>query len=328
MTEQKIGQKLTEPGPVSPKYLWHAGELVEWDQATVHVSMLGWTAISAVFEGIRAYWDPDRQELHIFRLDAHLKRLFPSMKIMRMTSPHSKEELTQALSSLLRANEYQGDVYIQPLAYFAGGIPGYLAVLEQPGVVLMTSRPAPSNLTSSKVAHCNISSWSRISDNVMPPRAKAITNYQNSRYVSTESRINGYDFGIILNQDGKVSEASYACIYIIRDGVAITPLISSGILESITRDSLNRLLEEELKVPVVERELERTELYIADEVFICGTSVEIQGVGSVDRYQVGDGQVGPITARLQSLFNQIVRGGHPGYADWCTPVYQDQKTPV
>ncbi|MCH8106962.1 MAG: branched-chain amino acid transaminase [Chloroflexi bacterium] len=328
MTEQKIGQKLTEPGPVSPKYLWHAGELVEWDQATVHVSMLGWTAISAVFEGIRAYWDPDRQELHIFRLDAHLKRLFQSMKIMRMTSPHSKEELTQALSSLLRANEYQGDVYIQPLAYFAGGIPGYLAVLEQPGVVLMTSRPAPSNLTSSKVAHCNISSWSRISDNVMPPRAKAITNYQNSRYVSTESRINGYDFGIILNQDGKVSEASYACIYIIRDGVAITPLISSGILESITRDSLNRLLEEELKVPVVERELERTELYIADEVFICGTSVEIQGVGSVDRYQVGDGQVGPITARLQSLFNQIVRGGHPGYADWCTPVYQDQKTPV
>ena len=328
MTEQKIGQKLTEPGPVTPKYLWHAGELVEWDQATVHVSMLGWTAISAVFEGIRAYWDPDRPELHIFRLDAHLKRLFQSMKIMRMTSPHSKEELTQALSSLLRANEYQGDVYIQPLAYFAGGIPGYLAVLEQPGVVLMTSRPAPSNLTSSKVAHCNISSWSRISDNVMPPRAKAITNYQNSRYVSTESRINGYDFGIILNQDGKVSEASYACIYIIRDGVAITPLISSGILESITRDSLNRLLEEELKVPVVERELERTELYIADEVFICGTSVEIQGVGSVDRYQVGDGQVGPITARLQSLFNQIVRGGHPGYADWCTPVYQDQKTPV
>ena len=328
MTEQKIGQKLTEPGPVSPKYLWHAGELVEWDQATVHVSMLGWTAISAVFEGIRAYWDSDRQELHIFRLDAHLKRLFQSMKIMRMTSPHSKEELTQALSSLLRANEYQGDVYIQPLAYFAGGIPGYLAVLEQPGVVLMTSRPAPSNLTSSKVAHCNISSWSRISDNVMPPRAKAITNYQNSRYVSTESRINGYDFGIILNQDGKVSEASYACIYIIRDGVAITPLISSGILESITRDSLNRLLEEELKVPVVERELERTELYIADEVFICGTSVEIQGVGSVDRYQVGDGQVGPITARLQSLFNKIVRGGHPGYADWCTPVYQDQKTPV
>ena len=328
MTEQKIGQKLTEPGPVSPKYLWHAGELVEWDQATVHVSMLGWTAISSVFEGIRAYWDPDRQELHIFQLEAHWKRLFQSMKIMRMTSPHSQGELTEAISSLLRVNEYQGDVYIQPLAYFAGGIPGYMAVLERPGVVLMTTRPAPSNLASAKVAHCNVSSWSRISDNVMPPRAKAITNYQNSRYVSTESSINGYDFGIILNQDGKVSEASYACIYIIRDRVAITPLISSGILESITRESVNTLLEQELKVPVVEREVERTELYIADEVFICGTSVEIQPVGSVDRYQVGDGQTGPITARLQSLFERVARGGHPSYADWCTPVYQGQQTPV
>ena len=258
----------------------------------VHVSMLSWTAISAVFEGIRCYWDSDRQELNIFQLEAHLKRLFQSMKIMRMTSPHSEEELTQAIASLLQANEYQGDVYIQPLAYFAGGIPGYLAVLEQPGVVLITTRPAPSNLGSSKVFHCNVSSWSRISDNVMPPRAKAITNYQNSRYVSTESLINGYDFGIILNQDGKVSEASYACIYIIRDGVAITPLISSGILESITRESLKQLLEQELKVPVVEREVERTELYVADEVFLCGTSVELQPVGSVDRYQVGDGQTG------------------------------------
>jgi len=328
MTEQKTSQELTETARVSPKYLWHAGEMVEWDQAMVHVSMLGWTAIGAVFEGIRAYWDSDHQELHIFRLEAHLKRLFQSMKIMRMTSPHSKEELTRAISSLLRANEYQCDVYIQPLAYFAGGIPGYLAVLEQPGVVLMTARPAPSNLASSKVAHCNISSWSRISDNVMPPRAKAITNYQNSRYVSTESRINGYDFGIILNQNGKVSEASYACIYIIRDGVAITPLISSGILESITRESLKQLLEQELNVAVVEREVERTELYIADEVFICGTSVELQPVGSVDRYQVGDGQAGPVTARLQSLYHRVVRGGHPGYADWCTPVYQGQKTPV
>ena len=328
MTEQKVSQKLTEPAAASPKYLWHAGELVEWDHAMVHVSILGWTAISAVFEGIRGYWDSDHQELQIFQLEAHLKRLFQSMKIMRMTSPHSQEELTRAIASLLRANEYQGDVYIQPLAYFAGGIPGYLAVLEQPGVVLITTRPAPSNLASSKIAHCNISSWSRISDNVMPPRAKAITNYQNSRYVSTESTINGYDFGIILNQDGKVSEASYACIYIIRDGVAITPLISSGILESITRESLKQLLEQELKVPVVEREVERTELYVADEVFICGTSVEVQPVGSVDRYQVGDGQVGPVTARLQRLFDRVVRGGHPDYTDWCTPVYQGQETPA
>ena len=328
MTEQKVDERIEAPVRETPKFLWRSGELVEWDKATVHISQLGWTAISAVFERIRAYWNQDQRELYVFHLEAHLKRLFQSMKIMRMTSPFSKETLVREIVGLLRANEYQCDAYIQPLAYFGEGIPGYMPVLERPGEVVITARPSSSNLGESKVVHCNISSWSRISDNVMPPRAKAITNYQNSRYVSTESRINGYDFGIILNQDGKVSEASYACIYIIRDGVAITPLISSGILESITRESLKQLLEQELKVPVVEREVERTELYIADEVFICGTSVELQPVGSVDRYQVGNGQIGPVTARLQSLYHRVVRGGHSGYADWCTPVYQGQQTPV
>ena len=306
----------------SPKYLWRSGELVEWERATVHISMLGWTSISAVFEGIRAYWNAEKRELYIFQLDAHLKRLFQSMKIMRMTSPYSKEELTQAISALLRANEYRCDTYIQPLAYFGGGIPGYLAVLEEPGEVVITARPAASNLGAGNVAHCNVSSWTRISDNVMPPRAKAITNYQNSRYVSTESYIDGYDFGIILNQDGKVAEASYACLYILREGVAITPPVSAGILESITRDVAKRLLEREMEVPVLERDVDRTELYIADEAFIFGTAVEIQPIGSVDKYQVGDGQAGPVVTRLEGLFHSIVRGKEAGYADWCTPVYR------
>ena len=321
MTEQKVFQETKEPGRQNPKYLWHTGELVEWDRATVHASMLGWSAISAVFEGIRAYWNDRREELYVFQLEAHLKRLFQSMKIMRMSSPFTGEELRQAISDLLKSNDYRCDTYIQPLAYFGGGIPGYLAVLEKPGEVLITARPSSSNLDAPKVVHCNISSWNRISDNVMPPRAKAITNYQNSRYVSTESQINGYDFGIILNREGKVAEASYACLFIVRDGVAITPPVSAGILESITREVVKELLEEELSVPVIERDVERTELYIADEVFICGTAVEVQAVGSVDKYQVGDGETGPVVARLRELFNDAVRSESPQRADWCTPVY-------
>jgi branched-chain amino acid aminotransferase len=321
MVEQKVSQETKEPGLQTPAFLWHSGELVEWDKAVVHVSLLGWSAISSVFEGIRAYWNDRQQQLYIFHLDAHLKRLFQSMKIMRMASPFSAEELSLGIAELLRANDYRCDTYIQPLAYFGGGIPGYLAVLERPGEILITARPSSTNLETPSVSHCNVSSWNRISDNVMPPRAKAITNYQNSRYVSTESRINGYEFGIILNQDGKVSEASYACIYIVRDGVAITPLISSGILESITRESLKQLLEQELNVPVVEREVERTELYIADEVFICGTAVEVQAVGSVDKYQVGNGETGPVVTRLRELFRQVVLGDIAAYADWSTPVY-------
>ena len=323
MTQQKEGQQTSVTDRESPKYLWRSGEMVEWDKATVHISMLGWTAISAVFEGIRAYWNAGSRELYVFHLDAHLKRLFQSMKIMRMTSPFTHEELRGAITELLRANEYRCDAYVQPLAYFGEGIPGYLAVLERPGEVVITARPSTSNLDAAKVAHCNISSWNRISDNVMPPRAKAITNYQNSRYVSTESRINGYDFGIILNQQGKVSEATYACLFIVRDGVAFTPPVSAGILESITREVVKQLLERELNVPVIERDVERTELYIADEVFICGTAVEIQAVGSVDRYQVGDGETGPVVSRLRELYHAAVRGEDPQYASWCTPVYQD-----
>ena len=323
MTEQKLEEKTSAPARETPKYLWWSGGLEEWENATVHVSMLGWTAISAVFEGIRAYWNGGRRELYVFQLYAHLKRLFQSMKIMRMKSPCSQEELARAMTDLLRANDYRCDAYIQPLAYFGEGIPGYLAVLDRPGEVVITARTSPSNLGEAKVAHCNVSSWNRISDNVMPPRAKAITNYQNSRYVSTESRINGYDFGIILNQQGKVAEATYACLFIVRDGVAITPPISSGILESITREVVSQLLKSELGVPVVERELERTELYIADEVFICGTAVEVQAVGSVDRYQVGDGETGPVVSRLRELFGTVVYGDDPKYAAWCTPVYRD-----
>ena len=322
MTEQKTGQRADLPARATPRYLWRSGELVEWDKATVHISQIGWTAISAVFEGIRAYWDPQDEELYVFHLDAHLKRLFQSMKIMRMTSPFDRDELAEAIRATLMANGYTGDVYIQPMAYFGGGIPGYLAVLERPGEVVITARPSPSNLGNAKAANCNVSSWTRISDNVMPPRVKAITNYQNSRYVSTESQTNGYDFGIILNKEGKVSEASYACIYIVRDGVAITPPVSSGILESVTREVARELLQNEMNVPVIERDVERTELYIADEVFICGTAVEIQAVGSVDKYQVGDGEAGPVVSRLTEVFERAVRGQEPRYAGWCTPVYQ------
>ena len=324
MVEQKVSQEVKETADrQTPAYLWHSGELVEWDKAMVHASLLGWSAISSVFEGIRAYWNERQQQLHIFHLDAHLKRLFQSMKIMRMASPFSAEELSLGIAELLRANDYRCDTYIQPLAYFGGGIPGYLAVLERPGEILITARPSPTNLDTPSVSHCNVSSWNRISDNVMPPRAKAITNYQNSRYVSTESRVNGYDFGIILNSQGKVSEASYACIFIVRDGVAITPPVSAGILESITREVVKELLENELSVPVVERDVERTELYIADEVFICGTAVEVQAVGSVDKYQVGDGETGPVVARLRELFRQAVRRDNPAHAGWLTPVYSN-----
>lgn len=305
-----------------PNYVWMSGELVAWDDAVVHASTLGWSAISMVFEGIRGYWNSEEEQLNLFHLDLHIERLLRSMKVMRMTSPWSVDELKQAIVRLVHANEFRDDIYVQPLAYFGGSTtPGYLPVAERPGDITIFNRQVGSVLGSGHVTSCGVSSWTRISDNVMPPRVKAIANYQNSRYVADESSRHGYDFGIILNPQGKVSEISYACLYIVRDGVAITPPVSAGILESITRDVVKQLCQDELGIPVVERDVDRTELYIADEVFICGTGAELQAVGSIDGYTIGDGGIGPMVSQLEQLFHDIVRGRNSRYSEWRTGVY-------
>ena len=321
MTHEKAKKDEWAAPQEPPKYLWMSGKLVEWDKAMVHASMLGWSSISMVFEGIRGYWNAEKEQLHIFHLDGHLRRLAQSMKVMRMTSPWSRQELTRCILDLVRANEIHSDCYIQPLAYFGEGTPGYLPVSERPGEITIFSRKSSSALGSGKTIDCGFSSWSRLADNVMPPRVKAISNYQNSRYVADEARRNGHDFGIILNQQGKVAEVAYACLYIIRDGVAITPPVTAGILESITRVVVGQLLERELGVSVVERDVDRTELYIADEAFICGTGAEIQAIGTVDDYTIGDGHIGPIVSRLEQLFHDMVRGVDSRYPEWRTPVY-------
>ena len=321
MSTEEVKDTLGVTGS-DPSYVWMSGELVAWDDAVVHASTLGWSAISMVFEGIRGYWNSEEEQLNLFHLDLHIERLLRSMKVMRMTSPWSVDELKQAIVRLVQANEFRDDIYVQPLAYFGGSTtPGYLPVSERPGDITIFNRQVGSVLGSGHVTSCGVSSWTRISDNVMPPRVKAIANYQNSRYVADESSRHGYDFGIILNPQGKVAEISYACLYIVRDGVAITPPVSAGILESITRDVVKQLFQEELGIPVVERDVDRTELYIADEVFICGTGAELQAVGSIDGYKIGDGSIGAVVSQLEQLFHNIVRGNDSRHPEWRTGVY-------
>lgn len=321
MSTEEVKDTLGVTGS-DPSYVWMSGELVAWNDAVVHSSTLGWSAISMVFEGIRGYWNSEEEQLNLFHLDLHIERLLRSMKVMRMTSPWSVDELKQAIVRLVQANEFRDDIYVQPLAYFGGSTtPGYLPVSERPGDITIFNRQVGSVLGSGHVTSCGVSSWTRISDNVMPPRVKAIANYQNSRYVADESSRHGYDFGIILNPQGKVSEISYACLYIVRDGVAITPPVSAGILESITRDVVKQLSQEGLGIPVIERDVDRTELYIADEVFICGTGAEIQAVGSIDGYKIGDGNIGPVVSQLERLFHDVVRGNDSRYPEWRTGVY-------
>ncbi len=303
-----------------PEFLWWNGKQVRWEDATIHVTDLAWSTVGAVFEGIRAYWNHDQQELYIFRLQEHLDRLMDSMRLVRLPSNYSAADLRDAILALLRDNQSLEDTYIRPLAYSAGTSGKRLSDSPAEAALLINTNPMPSKLSSGDSMKVKVSSWTRISDNVMPPRIKNISNYRNGQLANMEAKADGYDGAILLSPQGKVSEAPGACVMIIRHGKLITPPVTDGILESITRDAVVTMAPESLGVEVVERSLDRTELYLADEVFLCGTAFEITPVVEVEHYQVGSGATGDVTGRLQTLFEAVLRGEGDTYAHWRTPV--------
>lgn len=303
-----------------PKYLWWNGELVAWEDATVHVSDIAWSATGAVFEGIRAYWNEEQEELFVFRLREHMQRLRESAKMVRLPIEESVDELMRIAVELLRANGCREDTYVFPLVYFGKARTRRADPGSLHGDLSITTDPRPSHLGTGMTQRAKVSSWTRISDNVMPPRVKNISNYRNGQLATHEVKLDGYDVALLLGPEGKVTEAPGACLMFVKNGVLITPDPASGILESITRDALMTLAREELGIPVVERRVDRTELYTADEVFLCGTMAEITPVVEVDRYPVDAGEIGPVTAELERRFIDIVRGNEAAWAEWRTPV--------
>lgn len=242
-----------------------------------------------------------------------MRRFDDSMRLMGMKPKWDSRQLTDAVMALLRANGVKADHYIRPFAYLGRG-----SVLQsdRPERILITNSPFTSTLKTGKATSAAISSWTRISDNVMPPRVKAEANYRNSQLAASEARRNGYDEAILLNDRHKVSEGAWACVMLVKRGRVITPPVTAGVLESITRYALLQMFEEQLKVKTEEREIDRTELYLADEVFLCGTGYEVTPVTSVDRFQVGDGKIGPLTGRMIDLYHDVVRGLDAPYDDW------------
>ncbi len=309
------------------RYMWVDGELVSWEQATVHASTLGWSTMGAVFEGIKAYWNEEEGELFGWQFLEHYQRFAQSMRLERMQPHFTPEQLVEASCALLRANECRGDTYVRPLAWHAEAT--WFGTLEdsRTGIVIGTA-PFASVLGSGKAIRACVSSWTRVGDNQLSPRIKCISNYQNSRMALLEATLNGFDQPILLNSQGKVTEGPASCLFIVRDGVAITPSLTSGVLESITRTAVLRLCRDDLGIGAEEREIDRTELYVADEVFFCGTGAEITPVGSVDHYQVGDGGIGPLTQRIERLFEAVVRGRPHGYGFWRTPIYHTAPVPT
>ena len=302
-----------------PAYLWWNGERRRWDDATVHVTELGWSTVGAVFEGIRAYAGADG-ELNVFRLREHLERLERSMRLVRLRLDYTVDELTEVILDLLRANEVHEDTYIRPLAFAADTSGKRFAQIGSEASLLVNTSPLPTHLGTGLTQAAKVSSWRRISDEVMPPRIKNLSNYRNGQLASSEARLDGYDTAFLLNAQGTVAEAPGACVMMVQNGVLITPTVTCSILESITRDALIVLAREVLGIQVVERPVDRTELYVAAEVFTCGTAAEITPVVSVDKYRVGDGEIGPVTRDLERAFLDVLRGNEERFAAWRTPV--------
>ncbi|MCC7272215.1 MAG: branched-chain-amino-acid transaminase [Alphaproteobacteria bacterium] len=304
--------------------VWMNGAIVPQEQANVPIFTQTAQRGANVYEGIRAYWNAEKQNLYIWKLDAHIKRLFQSMKIMRMTTPYTFDEYKQACIDWCRANAFREDVHFRLVVYLGDGGPNGVKMFK-PGEIefgaFITGGPRPHKEALENGKHFCVSSWRRISDDVMPPRVKAGANYQNSRLASIEARTNGYDDAIILGRDGTVAEATGSTIMIVRDGDLITSPVTGGILESITRKAVLKMFERSHNREPQERPVDRTEIYIADEVFCCGSAEEVTPIISVDRIEIGDGKPGPITRRLQGIYFEAARGMSPDYVPELTPVY-------
>lgn len=303
-----------------PRYLWWNGELVAWQDAKVHVTDLAWSATGAVFEGIRAYWNDQREELYVFRLREHMQRLKDSSKMVRLPIDASVDELIELTVDLLRKNESREDTYIFPLVYFGAAQTKRADPSSLKGDLVVHTTPRSSHLGTGLEQRAKISSWTRISDNVMPPRVKNISNYRNGQLATYEVKLDGYDVALLLGPDGKVAEAPGACVMFVKNNQLVTPDPASGILESITRDAIMTLAREELGMPVIERRVDRTELYTAEEIFLCGTMAEVTPIVEIDRFQIGKGGIGPVTMELERLFTQVVRSQEPKRANWRTMV--------
>ena len=298
--------------------VWWDGKFTPWENATIHVTQIGTASVSSVFEGIRAYLNPQTNQLTVFQLDAHLKRFLQSIRLVRLDCDYTLQDLHDAVVELVRANNPETDVYIRPFAYAESRTFGSATSTLAHVIIHITDWE--SKLKSGAVSHAMVSSWSRLTDNQMAPRVKASANYLNSRYASEEAKRNGYDHAIILTPQGKVAEGPGMCLMLVRDGKIVTPSVTSGILESITRETVMQIAREKLNLTVIERDVDRTELYTSDEAFFCGTGIEIVPIVSVDRLNVGSGKPGAVTQQIQQLYHDIVRGADTAYAEWRTSI--------
>jgi branched-chain amino acid aminotransferase len=305
---------------IESRFIWLNGEIIPVNDAKINVlsptSQFGLN----VFEGIRCYWNEEKQQLFAFRLEEHLERLKRSQRLIQMEDKYTIDELKQAFIDVIRANEYKEDIAVRQTLFVDG-----FGSWSSTGPVNMFISPIRKARTSleynGKGLNCCISSWQRINDNSLSPRIKCGANYINSRMAQLEAIKNGYNTTIFLNKDGKVAEGPGSCLFIVKNGTLITPLLTDSVLESITRDTIIKLARDVIQIPVIERSVDRTELYTCDEAFLCGSAMEITPIYSVDKYSISNGVVGRITKHIHNKYLNTVSGRVTEYFHWLTPIY-------
>ncbi len=299
------------------EWCYHGGELVKMGEIRLSPATHALNYGTGVFEGIRAYWNERRGTLQVLKLREHYERFEKSCRMLRIDLPHTVDELCELTLEILRRNAPREDTYIRPLAYKSAASVGVKLDVEEELSIFTVPMGNYVELTGLR---CCVSSWRRTPDTAIPARGKLTGSYINTALAVDEAQRAGFDDAIFLTQDGHVSEASAANIFLLRKGGLVTPPVTADILEGITRDAVIELAEKELGMSIMLRDVDRTELYAADEVFLTGTGYQIAPVVEIDGRPIGTGEMGPVAGRLQELYFEAARGDNPDYGHWTVAV--------
>lgn len=300
-------------------YSFFQNEIIKTEDAKVSVMTNALQYGTAVFGGMRGYYNREKGYLSVFRMRDHYKRFLQSLKIVGVTFKYSQEELEKITLDLIQKNKPKTDTYFRPFAYAGSLNISPNLVRDEPFDFTLYMIPLGDYLPTDKGVTAMVSSWRRVSDNAIPSRVKAAGSYMNSAIAKKEANQNGFDDAIFLSENGQVAEGSAMNLFLVRDGVLVTPPKSDDILEGITRRTVIQLATD-AGIPVEERSIDRTELYIADEAFFCGTGAQVAWITQIDKRQIGDGTRGPIAGKLQDMFFEVVKGNMKKYESWCTKI--------
>jgi branched-chain amino acid aminotransferase len=307
-----------KPGALDELICYFEGDWVPMRDAKVSIMTHAFMYGTATFEGIRAYWNADQGQLYGLKLREHVERIRQSCRILLMQDVPSVDELTGLIVETVRRNGFREDAYIRPSFYKSTSAIG-VRLHELENELYIIALPFGNYIDTDSGVRVMTSSWRRNADEALPARGKIVGGYVNMAFQKTEAELNGFDEAIVLTAGGHVNEASAANVFVIRDGVALTPPVSDDLLEGVTRKAIMELLGNE-GIPVEVRSIDRSELYVADEMFLCGTGVQVSSVVEVDHRPVGSGAIGPIGRLVRDRYFDAVRGRLPEYAHWLTPI--------